>query len=79
MKFQVHTIDTAPEAAKPELRTAKSAFGFLPNLLGLLAEDPDAQAFSTLKTGTCEIPILLNTTWPGMDNWPCSCPLVMPA
>ncbi|MCY1247212.1 hypothetical protein D9M72_605220 [compost metagenome] len=31
---------------------------------------PDAQAFSTLNTGMPSIPILLNTTWPGIDNCP---------
>lgn len=54
MKFQVHTIDTAPEAAKPELRAAKSAFGFLPNLLGLLAEAPIALKAYMELTGLLE-------------------------
>ena len=42
------------------------------------AELPDAQAFSTLKTGTPSMPILLNMTCPGMAIWPCRLPLVMP-
>lgn len=38
--FTTHTIDTAPESAKPLLETAKGAYGFVPNLLGTMAEAP---------------------------------------
>ena len=42
MKFTIHTIDTAPEAAKGDLRMAGKSMGFVPNLLGVLAEAPIA-------------------------------------
>lgn len=38
--FSTHTIDSAPEAAKPLLQGAKSAYSFVPNLLGTMAEAP---------------------------------------
>lgn len=38
--FETHTIDTAPEKAKPLLDLAKGKFGFVPNLLGTMAEAP---------------------------------------
>ena len=42
MKFTVHTTKTAPEASREDLKTAERVFGFLPNLLGVLAEAPIA-------------------------------------
>lgn len=38
--FTTHTIETAPEAAKPLLQGAKNAYSFVPNLLGTMAEAP---------------------------------------
>lgn len=38
----IHTVETAPEASKPLLRGALKAFGFIPNLLGTLAQSPAA-------------------------------------
>jgi uncharacterized peroxidase-related enzyme len=38
--FATHTIETAPEASKPLLEGAKGTFGFIPNLLGTMAEAP---------------------------------------
>lgn len=40
MAYTVHTVETAPEAAKETLAGAQKAFGFLPNLLGVMAEAP---------------------------------------
>ena len=40
MSFTVHTPSTAPAAARDALAKAAAAFGFLPNLLGVLAESP---------------------------------------
>ena len=40
--FNVHTIDTAPDQSRPLLEGAKQAFGFVPNLIGVLAESPAA-------------------------------------
>lgn len=38
--FTTHTFESAPEAAQPLLNAAKGAFGFVPNLLGTMAEAP---------------------------------------
>ena len=40
MSDQVHDIGSAPGAAKPLLEKAESAFGFIPNILGVMAESP---------------------------------------
>lgn len=40
--FTIHTIDSAPAAARETLEAAKKKFGFLPNLLGELAAAPVA-------------------------------------
>ena len=50
MSYTVHTVDTAPEAAKEILAGAKNAFGFLPNLLGVMATAPAlVKAYVTLS------------------------------
>lgn len=41
-KFTIHTIETAPEAAKDALQAVKNANGFIPNLIGVLANAPTA-------------------------------------
>lgn len=38
--FSTHTSATAPEASKPLLDGAQQAYGFVPNLLGTMAEAP---------------------------------------
>lgn len=41
MTYPVHAIENAPDAAAAEeLAKAKSAYGFVPNLLGVMAEAP---------------------------------------
>lgn len=40
--FTIHTIDTAPEAAKPVLETVNKENGYIPNLIGVLANAPTA-------------------------------------
>ena len=42
MTFVVHTTESAPAAAREHLKAAERAFGFLPNLLGVMAEAPIA-------------------------------------
>ncbi|KMP12306.1 hypothetical protein UR09_01495 [Candidatus Nitromaritima sp. SCGC AAA799-A02] len=42
MKFQIHTLETAPKAARGMLEQIKSKYGFIPNLAGALAEAPPA-------------------------------------
>ncbi|MBH0112595.1 carboxymuconolactone decarboxylase family protein [Novosphingobium sp. YJ-S2-02] len=39
-RFETHTAATAPSAAKPVLESARSAYGFVPNLLGTMAQAP---------------------------------------
>lgn len=40
MSFDVHPIETAPEASREILASTQKAFGFVPNLLGVMAESP---------------------------------------
>ena len=42
MKFDIHTITSAPPASRPLLEAAAARFGFVPNLLGVLASSPAA-------------------------------------
>ncbi|WP_459209276.1 carboxymuconolactone decarboxylase family protein [Aquimarina rhabdastrellae] len=39
--FDIHTIETAPEASKPLLENSVKAFGMIPGLHGVLAEAPE--------------------------------------
>ncbi|NQD58339.1 carboxymuconolactone decarboxylase family protein, partial [Pseudomonas sp. CM25] len=41
-RITLHTLQTAPEAARPFLENAQKASGFIPNLLGVLANAPAA-------------------------------------
>ncbi|MDO4813537.1 MAG: carboxymuconolactone decarboxylase family protein [Gemella sp.] len=41
-KFDIHTVETAPEAAKPVIETVKKENGYVPNLIGILANAPTA-------------------------------------
>jgi len=38
--FPVHTKESAPKKALPAMEMAESAFGFVPNLLGIMASSP---------------------------------------
>ena len=40
MPFPTHDTTSAPEASRPILEKSQAAFGFLPNLLGGMAESP---------------------------------------
>lgn len=40
MSYTVHTEETAPESARPILSQVKGKFGFVPNLLGTMADAP---------------------------------------
>ena len=40
MKFELHTIESAPEAVKPELQAVQAAFGTIPNLYRVFATNP---------------------------------------
>ncbi len=39
-QFTIHTVDTAPEKSVPILDSTEKAFGFIPNLVAVLAESP---------------------------------------
>ncbi|MEI6643173.1 MAG: carboxymuconolactone decarboxylase family protein [Novosphingobium sp.] len=48
-RYNVHTIETAPEASQPLLAGVKRGWGFIPKLQGTLAESPLAlEAYDTL-------------------------------
>ncbi len=40
MKFELHTIESAPEAVKPDLEAAQKAYGSIPNLYRGFATNP---------------------------------------
>lgn len=49
--FTVHNKNTASDKSKESLQKAEQAFGFVPNLIGVLAESPAAaQAYLDLNT-----------------------------
>jgi len=48
--FDTHTIETAPEASRGTMEVAKNKYGFLPNLIAVLAESPAAvEGYVTLS------------------------------
>lgn len=47
--FTLHTMESAPEAARPLLENSKKAFGRLPSLHAVMAESPEhLEAYQTL-------------------------------
>lgn len=51
--FTTHTIESAPAGSKPILEAVKGKFGFVPNLLGRLAEAPNVlKAYLDLDAAT---------------------------
>jgi len=67
--FTTHTIESAPDAAKPFLEGAKKAVGFVPNLYATMAEAPTlletyltvAQIFGKTDLSETERQIILMT------------------
>lgn len=50
-KFNVHTLDTAPENSKAALLRLKESVGMIPNLAGAMANSPTlVQAFEAVRT-----------------------------
>lgn len=50
MSYPIHTRETVPEAAQETLGNVEKAFGFVPNLIGIMAEAPAvAKAYPTLN------------------------------
>ena len=60
-KFPLHNLETAPDAARPVLEMAQQAFGFVPNLIGIMSSSPAlAEAYLAIsgifdKTGLTPI------------------------
>ena len=49
MAFDIHTIESAPEASKPLLEDSEKAYKFIPNLHGVMAESPALlEAYKTI-------------------------------
>lgn len=49
-KFPVHTLDSAPAEATPSIEAAAAVFGFVPNLIGVMATSPAlAEAYLALS------------------------------
>src|SRR5688572_10457204 len=49
-KYNVHTIDTAPEGSKPLLQGLQSSIGMIPNLAASMAESPELlKGFATIR------------------------------
>ncbi len=47
--FKIHTLDSAPAESKSVLENSKNAYGYIPNLHGVLAEAPGLlQAYANL-------------------------------
>jgi len=54
MKFPRHTKDTAPEASRSILERVEGAYGFIPNIYGVMAESPAAVTAYTQITETLQ-------------------------
>ncbi len=69
-QFPVHTAESAPAAAKEILAAVQTKFGFVPNLIGVLAESPAAlkgylalaDAFAASSLSPVEQQVVLLTT-----------------
>lgn len=49
-KYELHTVETTPEASKPLLRNLKSAIGMIPNLAAAMSESPELlKGFLTIR------------------------------
>ena len=49
-EFNIHTIESAPQASKPSLEQLQRQVGFIPNLAATMAESPYLlEAFTSLR------------------------------
>ena len=49
-EFTIHTLESAPESARPLLEELKQQLGFVPNLAATMAESPlMLEAFRSLQ------------------------------
>ncbi|HBE62967.1 MAG TPA: carboxymuconolactone decarboxylase [Rhodopirellula baltica] len=61
-EFETHTIETAPEASKPQLKNSQKTYGFVPNLHAVMAESPALlEAYRTIA-GIFDTKTNLNAT-----------------
>jgi uncharacterized peroxidase-related enzyme len=50
-KFNVHTLETAPENSRPALKKLKESVGMIPNLAGAMANSPTLiEAFESVRS-----------------------------
>ena len=65
--FKLHTLETAPEEAKPLLEEALKQNGFIPNLYGVMAESPELlkayRQMADLFNATSFSPVEKNIVW----------------
>lgn len=62
--FPIHTVESAPAAARETLEAATKKFGFLPNLLGELAAAPAAlKADHAIRLARSLAPSVTNRKW----------------
>ncbi|MEO0480411.1 MAG: carboxymuconolactone decarboxylase family protein [Planctomycetota bacterium] len=65
--FKIHDLSTAPEASKPFLEASQKKFGAIPNLIGILADSPQAvdayMALARLAGETSFSPIERTLVW----------------
>lgn len=54
MSYPVHSLDTAPEGSKATLAAAQKGYGFVPNLLGVMANSPVLVAAYAALSGIFE-------------------------
>lgn len=54
MKFEIHTLQTAPEGSRAALASVEKAYKFIPNLMGALAESPLAVSAYPQLSGLIE-------------------------
>ena len=60
-RLTLHTVDTAPEASRPFVEKALANNGFLPNLIGVLANSPQAlQTYMTVSGINAETSLTLS-------------------
>lgn len=49
-RYEIHTVETAPEASQPLLRNLESAMGMIPNLAAAMSESPELlKGFLTIR------------------------------
>lgn len=50
-EFALHSAETAPEAARPILNSVQKGYGFVPNLMRVMADSPETlEAYTTLMS-----------------------------